>query len=295
MTRTAPSVFVLLTLAAGLSACRELKDAMSGAEAEANQTARQAAESAQQTKQAEAALAEKERAARASTLQDRESEREPDSRAEKVAWLVQRRIRCDRAACSDALLQRLRSLRDISVELAPLVDSKDDATQIEAARLVALLELTALAPKVIALLDDDTTSVRRAACHALGLLRYTPGAAAVGLRLLRAHDVDERLCLVSTLAQLGGTAAAEALSLAAARGEVRGALAAVRALTRLASNESVTLLRGALFESPHVEVKRAAADALRESPDTRARAILAQAARTGDSDTRHAVAPRRSK
>ena len=154
--------------------------------------------------------------------------------------------------CADSMLEEGQERQATAIYRE--MSSADNSTWIRVAAYKGLIkaEKAKSVPYILALLKDDDLNLQRAAGK---FIAETPGTAVTEAlaRELASLNADGKIVLLSALEGRGDKAAAPYVAKAAARGEERVRLAAIRALAVVGGAESVKLLTEVSVESPALE------------------------------------------
>ena len=283
-----PLLVAIVLCACLVPSCKEMDEVFAPAEEMSREARQKREQEKKQQSQNSAATREQELARRlAAAGATGDPGPEPDALKDKVRWLIQKRLRCQEAACSDRYLRRFRGLKGVGPELLTLVRPQElMAVQVEALRLVGLLGYSDMARGLAEQLDNPSARLRKAACTSLAWLKADEAAVAVVERLRHARERSERVCLMGALAAMPGPVSLKWLTQAAASRSVDEALAAVRGLGSRAEPSAVRALEQAIGLSESGTVRRAALEAMARMNSRPAKAALQRAAKSPDAQVR---------
>ncbi|MFT7621258.1 MAG: hypothetical protein ACI9WU_000419 [Myxococcota bacterium] len=276
---------LLLTVVMATTGCKEMSNLFDESEKVAQEQGwKDASVSAQEAKAEAEKLRRETVEARMAHAMKRPTE--PKERGPKVIWLVEQRVKCSTFQCSQEKLDRLKSLGDISQELLPALNHKGPSIQIEAIKLVGLLEIQDLSQPLIDRLNDSSLPTRKAVITSLRWLKNPSALGPLISRIDRIGQGEERGWLLGAISVYHEPRAVRALGKAAQGSDTSVAITAVEALGRRKGELVVQALDGtvALAEAP--PVKLAALDALAREGSAGAKLALKAWTRTGDKAVR---------
>jgi len=208
--------------------------------------------------------------------------KEPVELNPKVRWMIQHRLACKDAECTDKWTERIKGLGNVEPALLPLLADQTMPILIEAVRLIGLLEYKTAGMAVTELLAHKQTRVRRAAASTLRWLKNPDTALPIITRLRVVKRPDEQSALLNALAGMQTPVALKALRTGALSSDLSVAMAAVRALSERHDDELVPIYKDVINTAESPPVKMRALEALATNPSKLATTALKRAARSRD-------------